>query len=377
MDENLFTKQGGLPPAHTPWTRTLEDHESAELVFAGLKDGLIFLDRDGRVSRINPVMEKLLGVTDAEARGKHLDDITGIPEVRLFISEPTLGWHGSFRLKGREFEVEGMEIFAPGGERRGIVTRFQDVTENRVLERQRTELLSMITHDLKAPLSSILGYADLILDGSLGEVSPDIQESVEAMSRGGHKILAIIENYLTLSKLDSGLMRAVIAPTDLVELAGIVISELNPGQNPGRVRLGVEPGFPVVDCDHRLIERALGNLLCNAVKFSRQCGIITLSLKRADEAAALLAGCSFIPGQEYVELSVEDEGMGITKEDLPHVFGRYWRGSRAHGVSGTGLGLSIVKLVAETHGGFVQVESEEDKGSRFAIVIPVRQPLSN
>jgi signal transduction histidine kinase len=235
----------------------------------------------------------------------------------------------------------------------------------------------MITHDLKAPLSSILGYADLILDGSLGDVSPDIQESVEAMSRGGHKILAIIENYLTLSRLDSGLMKAVTAPAELVELAGIVISELDPGQNPGRVHLDVEPGFPVVDCDHRLIERALGNLLCNAVKFSREWGLITLSMKRADEKAVRLAGYLDFPGQEHVELSVEDEGMGITGEDLPHVFDRYWRGSRTHGVSGTGLGLSIVKLVAETHGGFVQVESEEGKGSRFSIVIPVRQPLSN
>lgn len=379
MSDNLFARMGHTapPPSHS-WIKVLEDHESAELVFSGLKDGLIFLDHDGRVIRVNPVMEKLLGVSDHEAHGRPLDLLTGVPEIFLFIADPSRKRPESFRLKDREFEVEGMEIYGPGGERRGILSRFQDVTEKRMLERQRSDLLSMMTHDLKAPLSAVLGYTDLILDGSLGEVNQEVQESVEAVSRGSHKILAIIDNYLTLSKLDSGLMKPAISPVNIGELAHTVISELAPPGGTFPASLHVGQCVPIVECDHRLLERALTNLLTNAVKFTGPRGSIRVSVARmpADNVVRLAEGLD-MPQPEFVEVSVEDDGAGIAKDELPHVFDRYWRGTKAQGVNGTGLGLSIVKLVAESHGGYVRAESEEGRGSRFAILLPVRQPVEN
>lgn len=365
------------PNASRPRTSDAEPGEIADLIVSSLKDGIIFLDNRGLVSRVNPVMEELLGIPEAQAVGRSMKDITGEPEICLLITLKKDRTMDTFRHKGREFEVEGIEVFGGKGERAGTVTLFHDVTEIKRLERQRSEIMSMITHDLKAPLTAILGHADLILEGSLGEVNHEVRDSVEAMSRGGAKVLAIIDDYLTISKLEAGQMAPSFTRAQIWKIAREVVSCIAPeaGQMGRRISLDIEPGLPDVECDPAQIERVISNFVNNAVKFSFKNGRITVRASYADgDRIEDVTGNRPRSRDGYVEVRVDDEGIGIPDSELPYLFDRYWRGGGAGKVKGSGLGLAIVKSIVEAHNGLLGISSAVGKGSSFHVFLPIVQP---
>ena len=341
---------------------------SAELIVSSLTDGIIYLDEKGLVESINPVMEELLGTTEAEARGRSVKELTGDPEICLLITLSTGRTTDTFRVKGREFKVEGIEVYSEDGSNAGTITLFHDVTDVRTLERQRKEVMSMITHDLKAPLTAIIGHADLILEGGLGEPGTDVRDSVEAIERSGQKLLNTINDFLTISKLQAGQFSPVFQRTLLGEIAAEVVAAAEPDATRAKrsIRLDVEPGLPEVECDPGQVERVIANLLSNAVKYTKPGGRITVGVRSAKEPHGA-AG-------EMVEIYVEDDGIGIPECELANIFERYWRGGCAGRVKGTGLGLAIVKSIVEAHHGRVGVASVEKKGSRFHVLLPVVQP---
>ncbi|MGC2422953.1 MAG: PAS domain-containing sensor histidine kinase [Nitrospirota bacterium] len=342
------------------------------LIFQNLSDGLIYVDHSGKISRINLAMEKMLGKKEEEVHGRPLKEIVGEGELcHLLVAEPGVD---GFSLGGRQYDVEIIELKDKKREGLGLVAVFRDVTEKQRLEQERSDFLSMLTHDLKSPLTTIMGYTALMKDGSIGELPPVFQEPVAAIERGGKKLIGSIEDLLTLSRYDTGMKPPVFIPLELSGVAKSAVEAIALDAARARKNLSfrAEPGLPQIMGDQKQLERLVMNLLDNALKFSPtgaaggSRGEISVELKQA----------SLVPGQEAadaVELKVVDNGIGIPAEEIPFLFDRYWRGSKSRGLRGSGLGLAIVKCVAEMHQGAVSVQSEEGKGSEFSVVIPARK----
>jgi two-component system sensor histidine kinase ResE len=227
------------------------------------------------------------------------------------------------------------------------------------LEQQRDNFLAMVTHDFKSPLTVIMGYAELIathegLDGNIAEMCGYIL-------RSGEKLLGMVDDFTFHARLQSGVLTPEFATTDLNEVLKDVRKEFS--VQAAKKRQVIEVDFAddlqFAFLDRKLIERAINNLMQNAVNYTPEGGRI--SLKTEYRAAGK---------QIFPAISVSDTGPGIPPEQISQLFDMYFRSHNASGVRGAGLGLTIVKAVAEAHGGRIEVVSELGKGSTFYIYLP-------
>ncbi len=230
------------------------------------------------------------------------------------------------------------------------------------LERVRTELAEMLVHDLRGPLTILLGTLDLI-DMVLGEsLDEDHQDLLKSARRSGHSILAMIGDILDIARLEAGQLvlepRPVLLPTMLTDVA----DQFRPLAELGNLSLRVEPGgdLPPVQADAKLIQRVLANLIANAIKHTPSGGSITLATRQGR------------PG--YLTVSVRDTGEGIPLDQQRRIFEKFGQvGKEGAERRGTGLGLTFCKLAVEAHRGEIWVESALGEGSTFAFVLPLAE----
>ena len=269
---------------------------------------------------------------------------------------------------GEDGSVRYVEISASlmkdsGGRITGMIESTRDVTERKELERQRTDFYAMVTHDLKSPLTSILGYTDLILSGQAGKFDAAIGEMIEGVNKSGGRLLKIVDDFLVLSKMESG-EKLQSSPGGIGDALRETAKDFEVIASQKQINFTVEvpEGLPPVSFERRSIQRAVANLLQNAVNYTPSRGKVTLR-----------AGRMTTPGGESVEIAVADTGPGIPAGDRPRIFERYYRSPKTSGIRGSGLGLAIVKAVAEAHGGRVEFEGEEGRGSTFRLLLPVKK----
>ncbi|HLB24713.1 MAG TPA: HAMP domain-containing sensor histidine kinase, partial [Nitrospirota bacterium] len=256
----------------------------------------------------------------------------------------------------------------------GVMSVFRDVTERRRLEQEKADFLSMVTHDLKSPLTTVLGYTALLLEGGMGELNADVGESVEAIDRSGKKLLSLIEDFMTLCRYDSGVKAPAFAPVHMGRIAEAVVSSCWPeASRTGKLlELHAPPELPSVPGDPKQLERLLGNLIDNALKFTGRDGhiVVTLAVREEEDVAGKL-GTKPVSRGRHLEVSVKDDGIGVPEAELPHLFERYWRGRQSGAFKGSGLGLAIVKCLADGHGASIKAESVEGSGSAFYVWLPL------
>lgn len=276
------------------------------------------------------------------------------------------------RSAGRQAPVlvSSAPLRAAGGQVQGAVASFQDISAIKDLERQKDDFLAAASHDLRSPLAAIKARAQLLRRRASRLDSPDAPFLVEGLTRIDQvvkQIAGLISELLDVAHLQMGKTLLLEAqPTDLVDLAREVASDLQPTSDRHQIR--VESDEPEVrgEWDRHRLERVLVNLVSNAIKYSPSGGPITLKVapERAD-------------GARWAVIQVTDRGIGIPPAELPRVFEPYFRGSNVAGsIEGTGLGLSGVRQIVEQHGGRVTVDSQEGVGSTFSIRLPsARQPV--
>jgi len=235
----------------------------------------------------------------------------------------------------------------------------------READRVKNEFFSDVSQELRTPLTTLCGYAQLLLDGSEGELSPTQQEDVRSIYHGGQQLLSLVNDVLDISVIESGNLQ--LSPEELdvgklcQELVQAQSSVLEAQKRSDQVRLEieVEAGLPVIQADPRRLMQVVQNLLSNALKFTSE-GSITVAVRREAQP----------PGS--IGIQVADTGVGIGQLDLPHVFESYRQvGDLTARRQGSGLGLAIAKHLVEMHGGTISVDSEVDRGSTFTVVLPV------
>ncbi|MEI8220189.1 MAG: hypothetical protein RL022_1944 [Chloroflexota bacterium] len=236
------------------------------------------------------------------------------------------------------------------------VDRLQDVS------RRKTEIISDVSHEFRTPLTTILGYAELIRDETLEpaeihEFAGDIVRDVERLTR-------MMENVLDLERLEAGASRINITTIDLVDLITEEVTRWKSDDDTKhQITIVADHGLPTVSADHDRILQVVSNLLGNAVKYSPHGGEITISLTAN-------------PGTSEFRVEVQDHGIGIGPDSHGRIFERFARTAEAirHGIRGTGLGLAICRQIIEGHGGRIGVESKIGEGSTFWFTLPTDRP---
>jgi two-component system sensor histidine kinase/response regulator len=249
-------------------------------------------------------------------------------------------------------------IVSRGVERRRLLLESEALRAER--EKTRGNMISLVSHELRAPLAAAVQYLDVILAGMAGEVPPDVIDMVERCNMRLRELLDLLSRWLSLATFDPVRIAEHFENIDLTDVAGKSLDALRSLAEEKKVRLISQAprGLPSVKGSQVLLEEIFTNLVSNAIKYNREGGWVKVALDSNDQ-------------QVLVEIS--DNGIGIPEEHLPRVFDEFYRvnGRRTAPVKGWGLGLSIVKRMVEAHGGTIDVESRFAKGTTFRVTFPM------
>ncbi|MFH1390036.1 MAG: ATP-binding protein [Candidatus Margulisiibacteriota bacterium] len=334
-------------------------------VLSSMNEGVLAVNREGRVILANPVIEKILGVTEPEIIGKTIREVVRNNEIADLIAKA---------LREGERVREEIEVVQPfagifdahagpvmNEEREviGVVCVLHDMTEVRKLEKVRSEFAANVSHELKTPLTVIRSNVETLLGGAINDPAHNV-EFVKKIDKHARSLSELIDDILELSRLESKKELGPFIRLDLEEVVARAIETVSVKAVEKGVAIIAEcPGEEVLVNgieDH--LYRAVLNLLDNAVKYNNPQGKISISCKMDNDR---------------VKIMIADTGVGIGREHLPRVFERFYRTdvARSRELGGTGLGLAIVKHVVSLHHGTIEVESEEGKGSTFTITLPL------
>ena len=345
-----------------------------ESIFASMMDGLVLYGADGRITQINPAAREMLGyglepgdgrdgeallaeirMTDVEGRPLPLDQL---PIAAALHGESVRGFPLAFlRKDGRKvWATAGVApIRAPDGAIDGAVLSLGDVSRLRDLQEQREDLSRMISHDLRAPLGVILGQAKLI--GRRAEGIETLRARAEAIATSAQRMATMLNDLVESALLEAGKLRLERTPVDLAALLHDLRERLPTPSDAERIRLDLPVHVPRILGDPDRLERVFVNLLTNALKYSAPGTEVVVRIHPEDGA---------------VVVEVEDRGQGIAPADVPHLFERYFRAAGTSHFEGMGLGLYTARMLAEAHGGTVEVSSVPGVGSVFRVRLPVR-----
>jgi two-component system phosphate regulon sensor histidine kinase PhoR len=245
---------------------------------------------------------------------------------------------------------------------RGAVVLFHDVTQVRQVEEMRRDFVANVSHELRTPLSIFRGYLETLLDDP--QQQPDeLIRILQVMERHSDRLNALVEDVLSLARLESPQAKLDLTEFDLGEFLHTVLGdwEARLRAREFRSELAVAPDLPALTADEGRLQEVIYNLLDNAAKYSSPGGIISVRAERVGD---------------QIRLSVKDDGIGIRESDLPRIFERFYRGdkARSRALGGTGLGLAIVKHIAQLHGGHAEATSTFGRGTTVTVVLPIAGP---
>ena len=346
---------------------TESERRRLDSVLGYMTDGVLATDRRGRITIVNEMATDFLDLENDQIVGKSILDILDLrgsvtlrdllenqdPEVLdLSTDEQDLILHASFALIQRE-----------SGFISGLVCVLHDVTEQQKIDQDRKRFVSNVSHELRTPLTSMKSYIEALVDGAWKDpnVAPNFlkvtQEETDRMMR-------MINDLLNLSRMDLGTARLDKEYVNLNELFNHILDRFDMILKNGEKS---EKNYTIkrdftrrdiwVEVDTDKIHQVLDNIMNNAIKYSPDGGVIT---------------CRLVETHNHVIMSITDQGLGIPKEAISHVFDRFYRvdKARSRAQGGTGLGLAISKEVVQMHGGRIWVESREGEGSTFYISLP-------
>ena len=343
------------------------EQESKRLhsILSYMTDGVLATNRRGKITMINDMAKKQLGVQKEEVLNKSIlellkiedeyelrDLITQVPEL-MIDSQDANGEYLSLRVRFALIRRESGFIS-------GLVAVLHDTTEQEKEERERRLFVSNVSHELRTPLTSVKSYLEALDEGALSEpVAPDfIKVSLDETNR----MMRMVTDLLHLSRIDNATSHLDVELINFTAFITFILNRFDQirGQDEEK-KYELVRDYPItsvwIEIDTDKMTQVIDNILNNAIKYSPDGGKITVTMKITDD---------------QMILSISDQGLGIPKQDLPRIFDRFYRVDRARSRAqgGTGLGLAIAKEIIKQHKGFIWAKSEYGKGSTFTIVLP-------
>lgn len=341
--------------------RQRNEHEA---VLASMVEGVVAVDREERLLSMNAAAERVLGLREAEAQGRSIQEVVRNTDLQRLVARTLKGEspiEGELVIRGEQvlyLQAHGSPLRDAQGRSIGAVLVLNDITRMRRLETLRSDFVANVSHELKTPITSIKGFVETLVENR-AENPAEFQRFLQIIARHADRLSSIIDDLLSLSRIEQEAERGEI-PLESADLTPIVESAIQlcePKAGLKHVRLVREcaPGLRG-RVNAALLEQAIINLIDNAIKYSPEGAIVEIRTRREGAEA-------------WIE--VIDRGPGIASEHLPRLFERFYRVDKARSrkMGGTGLGLSIVKHIVQAHGGRVGVESRLGQGSRFLIVL--------
>ena len=344
---------------------------SATAVLDAMGEGVAVTDVDGRLTMVNEALTSIIRCGDDEPRGQRMLDL-----LERLVGDQNQAFHDQFSTASRP-AATNLECTENGSryvlrcdrrpqrnddrELTGYVWTVRNVTQQCLAEEMREQFVSTASHELRTPLANIRAYAETlsVADGL------DVQKQKEfcnTIHSEAARLGRFVDDLLDVTRMQVGSMTLNRHETDIARLIDDVCAKIAGQVAQNHITFNTEfpPKIPEVAVDKDKLSAALVNLLGNALKYSPEGGEINFRVERA---------------QNQLSFSVEDSGIGIAAEELPHIFDKFFRSDddRVQSLTGTGLGLAFTKEVARLHGGDVTVHSELDKGTRFTLTIPVRR----
>ncbi len=332
-------------------------------------DGLLVTNRDHQVVFCNPAGRRLLKVKRPIQVGEPLANTTHDLEfVELVKDIMRLKENSAMVSKELSPLIPGDPVLMANcapvrdekGEIIGAVTVLRDITELKELDKAKSNFVSMVAHELRAPLAAIEGYLDVILEGIGLDDPQKIQKILNRSRERTHALLALINDLLTLSRMEGGRVAKEKEKVDIGGILGEVVEFLRGKAVEKQVSLHADlpDRLPEIWANREELVRVFTNLLDNAIKYNRTGGEVQV---RAGE------------DEGFIRISIQDTGIGIPPRDLEHIFDEFYRvkNPETRTISGTGLGLSIAKKILEAHDGYIEVESQIQQGSIFRVLLPI------
>jgi len=359
-------------------TRTLQDiateRTRLKTIVNYLAGGVLVTDRSKNIILYNPALLRMLGY-----QGDSLDDQ---PLSALTTDEKLTGIiDGILELNTGEFKVLSAEIkphkkgegpsnqlylraqAVPfqnrSGEILGSVTIVDDITHLKELDEMKSAFVSMVSHEIRSPLSTVLSQIKILMDGLAGELGAKQADILGKISRKVQGLVELSNELLDISRIEAGLIVQDKQQVQLMDILESLVEFIQPRAKEKNISLSLKKSdLPLINADMKSMEEVFSNLITNAIIYTPEGGKVDVMGE--------------VKG-DFVEISVSDTGYGIAPDELPRIFERFYRAKteKTRNIVGTGLGLPIVKSIVEAHNGTVKVESEEGVGSTFYVRLPI------
>ncbi len=336
------------------YSNLLLDRDKLETILTGVQDGVLVIGTDGRILLINHATRNAFNLGDAPLSGKIPTEVFNHPDLLELINAP----EGTFANRselvmedGRVFSALPTQITGVG-----LVITMHDITYLKKLDRIKSDFVNTVSHDLRSPLTAILGYVELI--ERVGPTNDLQRDFIRRSQVSVHNITSLVDDLLNLGRIEAGFE----AHKELVQLESIIrfsadsfnkiITEKNL-----QMKLNLQSDLPALVGNPAHLRQMIDNLLDNACRYTPNSGSVTVRAQQEGDS---------------IIIQVQDTGVGIPALDMPYIFDKFYRASNVTAeITGTGLGLPIVKSIVESHQGRIWVESNIGQGTTFTVVLPV------
>ena len=329
-------------------------------ILSNVADGIVAVDRDGHVVLWNAAAEEITGVAGAEALGRPPADVL---QGSLEPDETSAGGRGGLIQvrRGEEEEVwlsvSEAVMRDPAGAVAGRIYAFRDVSSDHLVEQLKSGFVSTVSHELRAPLTSIYGFAETLLREDVAFGDEERRTSLGYIASEAQRLTGIVDALLSVARLEAGGLQMQLAPTDLRDVVSEVVESAERELSNGRRFIVEVPEEPLdASADRDKVRQVLANLVDNALKFSPNGGTVTVAARRTRDA---------------VQVRVLDEGSGVPQSEQERIFRKFYRAeATTPALGGTGLGLFIARGLASAMGGRVWVDSDTGTGGCFVFELP-------
>lgn len=329
--------------------------EELTIITNNMNEGLVLLNGQQNVLFINESAAKIFGFSAKEVIGRNILTVDRAQEVQDLLQKVSQAGKGEglYEKDGHFYQLSGSSVNGSGS-----VILIYDVTEKMTAEKLRREFSANVSHELKTPLQSILGYAEIMKNGLVKD--EDKQRFLERIHAEAGNMIELIQNIMELSRLDENKTLDEFEDVDLLKLAQSVTLRLKHKAQTKGITLNVSGSSACVCGVQSILSEVLYNLVDNSIKYNKDNGKVDVKVQDASDE---------------VTVSVSDTGIGIGAADRERVFERFYRADKSHSkeIGGTGLGLSIVKHGVLFHKGRVELESEPGVGTTITFVLPKKR----
>jgi two-component system phosphate regulon sensor histidine kinase PhoR len=350
--------------------RIRDNEDLIQSVLDNMTSGILMIDVKGNIAVINPAAEDMLKVKSEQVLGKSYLEMKQHYELSKVLKEGIslrVAIHEERSLyypEEKMMRIDGVPMLDEQSSYKGILFLLQDISAIRRLENMRSEFVANVSHELKTPIAAVKGFAETLLGGVTDEKTA--RSFLQIIYDESERLNRLISDILDLSKIESKRIPMDYSPVHLSSFFISVMETITTMAKKKGISLQMEiPDELFIEADEDKLKQIFINLLSNAINYTQEGGRVKVIVRHLEHDQ----------GEDRVQFTVSDTGLGIPKKDLPRIFERFYRVDKARSrvSGGTGLGLSIVKHLVDMHNGYLSVESELNIGSSFTVELPFLQ----